>query len=136
MFKRDFLQGEIQKLAEVLAKIIQYKRDEKFEESDELSRDTVSENFGLAWDDLVALPTDQFEKLVREKSFDPAKLDLLGQLLFESVHPFEEVEETDRILHKVLFIFRITEEEHHIQSFDNLSRRQSIDNYLNNRQYE
>jgi hypothetical protein len=37
---------------------------------------------------------------------------------------------------QILLIFRMLEEEHHIQSFDNLAKREIIDKFLNNRQVE
>jgi hypothetical protein len=136
MLRRDIFMAEIKKLAEVLARILGLKNENKLEEAEELLKNAVTENFGLDIDHLTGISTQDFEIILRNKSYSPEKLDMLGQFLFESVYPFEDVPETDAMLHKVLLIFRLLEEEHHIQSFENLNKREMIDRFLNNRQYE
>ena len=130
------MMAEIKKLAQVLARILGLKNDNKLDEAEELLTSTVEENFGLSIDDLTAISIQDFETILKNKNYPSEKLDILGQFLFESVYPFEDIPETDTTLHKVLLIFRLLEEEHHIQSFDNLAKREMIDKFLNNRQYE
>lgn len=128
--------AEIQKLTQVLAKILGLKNDGNYDDAEDLIKKTLTEEFEFNFDDLNGTSTSDFETLLNAKGLPPEKLDVLAQLLFESVHPFEDTPETDAMLHKVLAIFRILEEEHHIQSLDNFSRREMIDKFLNNRQYE
>ena len=128
--------AEIQKISQVLARIMGLKNETNYDEAEELIHSTLRSDFGIDPDQLEHISVAEFDALVKSLNFSPEKLDLLGQFLFESVHPFEDIPETDNILHKVLLIFKILEEEHHIQSFDNLNRRDMIDKFLNNRQYE
>ncbi|HCN82928.1 MAG TPA: hypothetical protein DIT07_04810 [Sphingobacteriaceae bacterium] len=128
--------AEIQKLAQVLARIMDFKNENKYDKAEDLIKKTLTEDFEFGFDDLSVASVTDFEALLKNKNFPSEKLDLLGQFLFESVYPFEDTPETDIMLHKVLLIFRLLEEEHHIQSFDNLSKREMIDKFLNNRQYE
>ena len=128
--------ADIQKLAQVLARILGLKNENKYHEAEDLIKAVLAEDFGFDFENLNTMSTTEFEALLKEKNYSSEKLDLLGQLLFESVHPFEDIPETDTMLHKVLVIMRLLEEEHHTQSLDNLSKREIIDKFLNNRQYE
>jgi hypothetical protein len=128
--------AEIQKLAEVLARILGLKNENKLDAAEDLLKATVAESFGLDVDRLRDISTRDFETILTNKNYSSEQLNMLGQYLFESVYPFEDVPETDIMLHKVLLIFRLLEEEHHIQSFENLSKREMIDRFLNNRQFE
>ena len=136
MVRKDFLQAEIEKLAQVLAKIIKLKNDGAELSAEELTLDTLTENFGFSWEEITDLSVEDFEKKLRSKEFAPEKLDILSQFLFESVYPFEEIPETDEVLHKVLEIFAMLEKEHKTQSLDNLNRQVMIDRFLNSRQHE
>lgn len=128
--------AEIQKLAQVLARILGLKNENKYDEAEDLIKKTLLEDFEFDFDDLNATSTTDFETQLKNKNFPSEKLDQLAQFLFESVHPFEDTPETDVMLHKVLVIFRLLEEEFHTQSLDNFSKREMIDKFLNNRQYE
>ena len=128
--------AEIQKLAKVISRIIGLKNEIKNDEAEELIKRTLTENFGLNFESLFKESPAEFDVILKSKSYSSEKLDLLGQLLFEAAHPFEDIPETDSILHKVLVIFKLIEEDHHMQSFDNLNKREMIDKFLNNRQYE
>ncbi len=136
MERRDILMAEIEKLAQVLARILGLKSEGQGHEAEELVKKTLSEEFGLSFDEINGLSSKNFEAFLNSQDYSSQKLDMLGQFLFESVYPFEDVPETDNMLHKVLVIFRLLEEEHHIQSFENLNKREMIDKYLNNRQVE
>jgi hypothetical protein len=136
MLRRDSFMAEIQKLTQVLARIMGLKNDNKYHEAEDLIKSTLTGEFDFDFGNLNAIPATDFETLLKNKNLPSEKLDLLGQLLFESVHPFEDIPETDIMLHKVLVIFRLLEEEHHMQSLDNLGKREIIDKFLNNRQYE
>jgi hypothetical protein len=128
--------AEIQKLTEVLARIVGLKNANKGHEAEELLESAVSANFGLSVDDLGKISTQDFETILHNKQYTSAQLDILAQLLFESVYPFEDVPDTDVMLHKILLIFSLLEDEHHMQSFENLGKREMIDKFLNNRQVE
>lgn len=128
--------AEIQKLTQVLARILGLKNESKYDEAEDLIKKTLTEDFGFNFDSLNTTSTTDFETALKNTDLPAEKLDALAQLLFESVHPFEDTPETDAMLHKVLLIFRLLEEEHHTQSLDNFSKREMIDKFLNNRQYE
>jgi hypothetical protein len=130
MIRRDFLQAEIAKLAQALAKILSLKTTGNKQEADNLISKNLSQGFDLNLDELTPLNSTQLEELLAAKNFPTEKLDLLGQFLLERVSPFQQNPETVAVLNHVLTIYKILEQEHHTQSFENLNRKQSITKFL------
>ena len=136
MIRKDFIEAEIQKLAQVLAKILGLKNDGNVDEGIEVAFETLNESFGLSREDLEQTSVEDFQNQLASKSYTPEKLNLMAQLMFETVYPFQEVDETFLILHKTAAVINLLETVHHQQSFENLARREQITTFLNNRQYE
>ena len=136
MIRKDFIDSEIQKLEQVLAKILRLKNDGNLDDALEASEQSLSENFGFDKQLLEQGTVEEFESLLRSKNYSAEKLNLLSQILFESAHPFQDTEECTAVVHKTALVLNLLETEHHQQSFENLSRREMIDNFLNNEQYE
>ncbi len=131
MLRRDFLQAEIQKLAQVLARIIGLKTEGKLLEAENISKETLDKNFGLQWDILLSMPIEDFHNFLKSKNYPPEKLDILSQLLFENVLPLNNTVEIKVIFYKILEIFNLMEEEHHFQSLSNIERIKTITTFLN-----
>jgi len=131
MIRRDFLQAEIAKLAQALAKILGLKEAGKKQEAVFVINKSLLEDFDLEIDKLLLLDDDQFKQLLKTKNYPPQKLDLLSQFLLESVSPFEAKPETFTILNHILTIYQLLEQEHRTQSFENLNRQKNIIQFLN-----
>lgn len=136
MIRKDFIEAEIQKLNQVLARIIGLKNDGKVDDATDLAFSTLNNDFQLSQESLESDPLSDFELWLRNQKFTGEKLNVLGALLFESVYPFLETAETRQILHKTALILNLLETEYHQQSFENLHRREQIDKFLSNLQYE
>ncbi|WP_374166738.1 hypothetical protein [Arcticibacter sp. MXS-1] len=136
MIRKDFIEAEIQKLNQILARIMGLKNDGNIEEAKEEALQTLSDSFELPAATLTGLSAEEFETWARERQFSAEKLNLLGQYLFESVYPFEETDETFATLGKTIAVLNLLETEHHQQSLDNISRREQINHFLSRRQYE
>jgi len=136
MIRKDFIEAEIQKLAQVLARIIGLKNDGHLDEATELANQTIADEFSLSRDFLETSSVEDFGEWLNTKNYSPEKLNLLGSLLFESVYPFNETEETLQVLHKTALVLNRLETEYHQQSLENLHRRDQIDKFLSNLQYE
>jgi hypothetical protein len=136
MIRKDFIEAEIQKLAQIIAKIIGLKNDGNLDEALEISQQTISENFGFDKKFLEQASVEEFETELRSRNYSAEKLNALAQILFESSYPFQDTEECVAVMHKVALVLNLLETDHHQQSFENLSRREMIDNFLNNEQYE
>lgn len=131
MIRRDFLQAEIAKLAQALAKILGLKEAGKKQEAVFAINKSLLEDFDLKPDGLLHLDPDQFKQLLAAKNYPAQKLDLLSQFLLESVSPYKENPETFTTLNHVLLIYSLLEQEHHTQSLENLNRQQTIIQFLN-----
>lgn len=136
MIRRDFIEAEIQKLSQILAKILGLKGEGNLDEAIEISNQTLLETFELDKHFLENNSVEEFEAIIQSRKYSAEKLNMLGQILFESSYPFQDTPECLAIMHKTAFIFNFFETEHHQQSFENISRREMIDNFLNNQQYE
>lgn len=130
MIRRDFLQAEINKLAQVLAKIIDLKTDGNQAEAENLLHKHLQQDFDLDISDLINISSADFEKQLSDQNYPQQKLDLLSQFLFESVSPLQKNPETAVILNQVLTIYSFLEQKHHTQSFENLNRKQIIIQFL------
>jgi len=136
MIRKDFIEAEIQKLTQIIAKIIGLKNEGNLDGAIELSQQTLFESFGFDRKFLEEASVEDFEAQLKSKNFSAEKLNTLVQILFESSYPFQETEECIAIMHKVAAVLNFLETEHHQQSLENLSRREMIDKFLNNDQYE
>jgi hypothetical protein len=136
MIRKDFVLFEIQKIAQALARILGFKKEGELDEAQELADSTISEYFSLTPDKLDTMTPEGLINTLDLTSIHPEKLQLLADLLFESVHPFEDTQKVTNRLHLVLAIHNTLEEVHHVQSLNNLARREFIDKFLNNAQYE
>ncbi|MEX8546044.1 MAG: hypothetical protein V5804_00455 [Mucilaginibacter sp.] len=134
MIRRDFIQAEIAKIAQALAKILGLKKAGNTQEADDLINKSLLNDFDLKLDDLLLLDENQFKKLLADRKYPPQKLDLLSQFLLESVFPFQPNPKTFQLLDHILLIYQLLEQEHHTQSFENLSRKQNILQFLNQNQ--
>lgn len=131
MLRRDYIQAEMQKLAQVLARIMGLKRDGLDEEATTLLEHTLKESFGLDSSEITDKSADAFIESVRNKTFPAEKADLLAKFLFESVQPLRAEDRlTVPTLLKVLALFDLLEKDYHQQSLENLQRRSTIVKYL------
>lgn len=128
--------AEIQKLGQILAKILRLKNDGNVDEGLGLAFQALSDNFSLTKEYLETASVEDFQLFLKANQYSAEKLNLLAQLLFETVYPFQDEKETALILHKTAAILNLLETEYHQQSFENIARRDQITNFLNNQQYE
>lgn len=131
MLRRDFLQAQMQKLTQVLARIIGLKRDGLTEEAGAILEHALQEEFGLATGDLRHSSAEQFISTIRTQGFSAEKADLLSQFLFEWASPFTRNDPAnENLLEKILALYDYLETDFHRQSLENLGRRTMIRNFL------
>lgn len=136
MYKKDFIITEIQKLTQTLAKIIEFKNEGNVDEAINLANETLLNDFVLKREELEKNDLESFKQWLTSQNLSAEKLNLLGALLFESIYPFNETPEILQIAHKTALVLNTLEIEYHQQSFENLHRREQIDKFLSNLQYE
>ncbi|MVN23508.1 hypothetical protein [Mucilaginibacter arboris] len=136
MIRRDFLQAEISKLAQALAKIMGLKEAGNQQEADDLINQNLLQGFDLDLESVTKSSPVEFKKLLAAKNFPAKKLDLLGRFLLESVSPFHQNPGTIAILNHVLVLYQLLEQEHHTQSLENLNRQQKIIQFLKQKEQD
>lgn len=130
MIRRDFLQAEIEKIAQALARIMGLKTALQNQEADDLIDKTLEQSFNLDLDEISKSNSEQLKQLLLTKKFSAQKLDLLSKFLLESVSPFQQKPETITILNHVLTIYQLLEQDYHTQSLENLNQQKIILKFL------
>lgn len=131
MYQKDFILNEAERLARLIAKLLGLKSQAGHEEeAEQLYQHALVDEFGLTEEEMLMSTPESFKQWLQYKSFNAAKLDALAQLIYHDNEPFEANAETLTQLQKVLVIFNMLEQAHHQQSFDNMSKRNLILQYI------
>ncbi|UKT64181.1 hypothetical protein [Pedobacter mucosus] len=130
MYRKDLITAEIQKLAQILAKIMGLKIDGDLEESDQLFEDSLLSEFNLVLVDLLEYNKSEFEQYLRNQNFATEKLDLLSQFLFFKLESFQNTSENKDIAERLLQLYNFIELEHHTFSMENLTRQKQVEKFL------
>ncbi len=120
----------MQKLAQVLARIMGLKLEGKLEEADDLFKESLLKEFEITEEDLLSDSNTKFNTLLQQKEYPAEKLDTLSQFLYADLSPSHEPERNKLIAEKLLLIYKMLEEQHHIISMVNLDRQKKIQRYL------
>lgn len=130
MYKRDLITVEIQRLAEVLAKILGLKLEGDSENAAVLYEQTLESAFGLPPEIWKEDTLENFETAIISQAYPAEKLDMLSQFLYSSLHDSDEPLYKKSISKKLLFIFDVLEKQHRIISLDNLNRQKMLLQYV------
>ena len=131
MLRRDLITAEIQKLAQVLARIMGLKLEGKLAEADDLLMESLINNFGITPEQLFSSNSSEFEALLTEKGFPAEKLEMLSQFLYSQFDPSVINPRNDSFAEKLYLIYYLLETKHHIINMTNLDRQKLVDQYLN-----
>jgi hypothetical protein len=131
MYRKDHILNETERLARLIAKLLGLKAmPDKDEEVQQVYYTGLQEEYNITPDDLTAIKTEDFEAWLKQQNLSIPKLDTLAQLLYHDAVPFKADTQTLTQLRKVLIIYNMLEQEHHQQSFDNISKRSIIQQYI------
>lgn len=130
MFRRDLMTAEIQKLAQILARIMGLKLDGKLEESEDLFKESLLKEFELSEENLLSNSNSTFIEFLNKSSFPAEKLDMLSQFLYPDLSPCHKQERNKLVAEKLLLIYKMLEEEHRIVNMTNLDRQKKAKQYL------
>lgn len=131
MYTRDILVDEMRKMALIIGKLLRLKTGGNQQEFIQEFNKTLLNEYNIELENLLALNLEAFNNLIKSEIYSAEKLNALGQMLNVFVEPFEQNEETQLLLKKMLAIFDTLEEKYHYQSFDNITKRNSIYKYFN-----
>ena len=130
MYRRDLLMAEIQKLSQALAKIMGLQQQEKLEEAGKSIDETLENDFGILYADLIASDLTDLEIFLTEKNFPSEKLDFLSQFLYLKFDSANAVPDNRTLAEKLLFIYQILEKKHHVINMINIDRQRKMQKYI------
>ena len=128
MYKRDLITAEIEKLAQVLARIMRLKLESKLAEAEVLFQQTMEDNFGLPLYLLSDPDTSSFEEWLDTNALLAEKLDSLSEFLYYELGVSES--KNKLIAPKLNLIYEQLFNEHKILHLVNLHRQKTIQQYL------
>ena len=128
MYRKDLITAEIQKLAEVLAKIMGLKLDKKFEEASTIFEETMEKSFLLPISLLGETELSNFEDWLNTGNLSAEKLDSLSEFLYYELGT--SAERNKLIAPKLNLIYQNLADKHKIVHLVNFHRKQTIQQYL------
>lgn len=130
MYRKDLITAEIEKLAQVLAKIMGLKIELKLDEADQLLADTLTHSFGLPIAVLYNADRSTFERWLLESNLPAEKLDLLSQFIFDQLDPQNQNASNKILSQNLSLIYQTLANKHHIVHLAHLDRSKIIQQYL------
>lgn len=131
MYRKDLITAEIQKLAQVLARIMGLKLEGKLEESADLFRESLWKDFGITEENLFSKQQEGFEASLNDSTFPAEKLEMLSQFLYSEFDPSLPSDKNEALAEKLNLIYQTLEVKHRIVSMTNLDRQKKVQQYLN-----
>ena len=128
MFRKDLITAEIQKLAEVLARIMGLKLEGKLEDAVKMFEEAMEKNFLLPIDVLENQDLSRFEIWLTSSDLTPEKLDSLSEFLYYELGVSEQRNKT--IAPKLNLVYNYLSDKHKIVHLVNLHRQKTIQQYL------
>jgi len=128
MYRRDLITAEIQKLAQVLARIMGLKLEGKLAEAGQLFDETIESGFQLPKEILENRDFTFFENWLNENNLLPEKLDSLSEFLYYELGI--SAERNLLIAPKLNLVYQYLSDRHKIVHLVNLHRQQTIQQYL------
>ena len=130
MYRKDLITAEIQKLAQVLARIMGLRLEGKLEEAEDLFRESLLKDFGITEEQLFSKQNDDFEALLTDSAFPAEKLEMLSQFLYAELDPSQSSDKNEALAEKLNLIYQTLEVKHRIVSMTNLDRQKKVQQYL------
>jgi len=128
MYRKDLITAEIQKLAEVLARIMGLKLEGKLKEAQSLFDESMEKSFTLPVHILEGPDLAVFENWLNESNLAPEKLDSLSEFLYYELGISAERNLT--IAPKLNLVYEFLSDQHKIVHLVNLHRQKTIQQYL------
>lgn len=130
MYKRDLITAEIEKLAEVLARIVGLKKELRINEADELFNETLLLSFGLENNLLFIPEKEAFQEWLDQKDPGPEKLNALGDFLFSKLDFEQDLVSSSLIAQKLDLLYSHLAAKHQVVHLINMGRQKYIQQYL------
>jgi len=128
MYRRDLITAEIQKLAQVLAKIMGLKLEGNLDEAQQVFEETMEAGFNLPIEILESTDQTMFEGWLNSIDFPAEKLDSLSEFLYYELGVSDE--RNKLIAPKLNLIYQTLADKHKVVHLVNMHRQNLIKQYL------
>lgn len=128
MYRRDLITAEIEKLAQILARIMGLKLEGKLKDAQQIFQETMEVSFSLPLTILEKEDSAEFECWLNENDLPSEKLDSLSEFLY-----YELGVSTKRnkiIAPKLNLIYNTLADKHKIIHLVNMHRQKLIQQYI------
>ena len=130
MYKRDLITAEIEKLAQVLARIIGLKTELKLKEAEALFAETLLQSFSLDKSILLTPDDEDFNRWLIDSDLGPEKLNTLSDFLFSELDFDNNLINSQFIAKKLDLVYKHLADHHHTIHLINLGRQKYIQQYF------
>ena len=128
MYRKDLITAEIERLAQVLARIMGLKLEGDLTKANSLFNETITNSFKLPTEILEDIAIAAFEKWLAESDLPPEKLDSLSEFLYYELGV--STERNQLIAPRLNLIYKVLAEQHKIVHLVNFHRQEIIQQYL------
>ncbi|MFD0942166.1 hypothetical protein [Pedobacter boryungensis] len=132
MYRKDLITAEIEKLAQVLAKIIGLKTELKLKEAEDLFNETIISSFGLDSSLLLESDNEGFINWLKKSNHNTEKLNALTDFIYSELDFENNPISSTLCAQKLNLIYQSLIDDHQIVHLINLGRQKMIQQYLSN----
>lgn len=130
MYRKDLITAEIERLAQVLARIMGLKVELKFKEAELLFEETLLSSFGLTKSLLIDIDVEPFLAWLEQANLAPEKLNTLTDFLFSELDFERNPIISQLYAQKLNLIYQFLVDRHQIVHLINMGRQKYIQQYL------
>lgn len=130
MYKRDLITAEIEKLAQVLARIIGLKVELKLKEAEDLFNETLLNSFGLDKNLLLNSDIIPFSVWLESSNLNAEQLNSLGDFLFSELDFEQNPIQSLLFAQKLNLVYQCLVDKHQTVHLINMGRQKYIQQYL------
>ena len=130
MYRKDLITAEIERLAQVLAKIMGLKVELKLKEAEILFEETLLAGFGLPKPLLLDIDIKPFLNWLEQANLAPEKLNTLTDFLFSELDFERNPIISQLYAQKLNLIYQFLVDRHQIVHLINMGRQKYIQQYI------
>lgn len=130
MYRKDLITSEIEKLAQVLARIIGLKTELKLKEAEDLLNETLQSSFGLDKSLLFDIDNQPFSDWLNNANLNAEKLNSLTDFLFSDLDFEQNPINSQLLAQKLNLVYQFLSDKHQIVHLINLGRQKYIQQYI------
>lgn len=130
MYRKDLITSEIERLAQVLAKIMGLKVELRLKEAEILFDETLLAGFGLPKSLLLDVDVEPFLAWLEQANLAPEKLNTLTDFLFSELDFEQNPIISQLYAQKLNLIYQFLVDRHQIVHLINMGRQKYIQQYI------